>query len=115
MSRRIGRLAATAALLAALGAPGAADAEELKGIAAVLEKDVAFGTVTLDDAVFVVTESTRLVDAGGRRITLAELPVAKRVQGAAVLSGESTVEYEATLRGEGRVLSSLRVLGTVPE
>ena len=113
MRRGMGRLGAAFGLLAVLAA-GPAAAEEMTGVATVEAKDLAFGTVTLDGTVYRVSDTTRVVDENGRRIGLAELPVAEQVQGAWLVSPESTVEYEATQRPDGPALSSLRVLGTVP-
>jgi hypothetical protein len=112
MARRIRRLAAACGLLCGLGAGGAA-AQDLTGVSTVEAKDVVLGTVTLEGVAYRVSETTRLVDASGRRIGLAELPVAKQVQGAWLMSPDSSVEYE--LRPGGGELASLRVLGTVPE
>jgi hypothetical protein len=107
-------LGALLALAAALSPAGGARAEELNGIATVEAKDLARGTVTLDGTEFQVGETTRLTDAAGRRIGLAELPVAERMGSAWLMSPESTVEYEATERPGGLALSSLRCLGTIP-
>jgi hypothetical protein len=114
MVRRIGRLGAALGVLAMLASAGGAAAEELTGVATVEAKDLVLGTVTLDGAVFHVSDATRLVDANGRRIDLAQLQVAEQVQGAWLMSPDSSVEYEATLRPGGPALSSLRVLGTIP-
>jgi hypothetical protein len=116
MTKRIGRIAAVGlAAASALGAPAALAAGALAGTARVEATDLATNTVTLDGRIFEVVASTELADAAGQRLGLAELAVAERAFGAWVVSGDSTVRFEAVEGRGGRpVLTSLRVLGSVP-
>jgi hypothetical protein len=103
------------AVLALTGMAGATTSGALSGEALVLEKNVALGTVTLEGQIVLhVSESTRIIAANGRRITLAELPVARRVSGGIEESVEATVRYEARLVAGEKVADEIRVGGMPP-
>ena len=94
---------------------GAAASATISGEALVLEKDVAHGTVTLEGQIVLqVKQSTRILDANGRSIALALLPVARRVSGGFEESAEATVRYEARLVGGERVAEEIQVVGGAP-
>jgi hypothetical protein len=94
---------------------GAAAAETVSGEALVMEKDVTHGTATLEGGIVLqVSESTRILAADGRLITLAQLPVARRVGGLAEASLDATVRYEARVVSGEYVAEELRVLSSGP-
>jgi hypothetical protein len=97
-------------VLALAGVAGTATAEAIWGEGLVLEKDVAHGTVSLGGQIVLqVRESTRIVGANGRRITLADLPVARRVSGIAELSADATVRYQGRRVGGENLADEIRV------
>jgi hypothetical protein len=97
-------------ILTLAGVAGAETTESIRGEDLVLEKDVALGTVTLGGQIVLqVRESTRIVAANGRRITLAELPVARRVSGLAELSADATVRYQGRRVGGENLADEIRV------
>lgn len=115
MAKRARWMAAALLVGAALAAGPAGAGDALEGTASVRGVDVVAHTVTLDSRIFRVDDRTSIVDAGGKRIALAELPVAQSVGGGWRLSGDSTVRYEATEgRGSHPLLTSLRILGRIP-
>ena len=102
-------LALTAALL--LGLPGAAAADDAE-VGVVLEKALAenpvTGTLKLDGGVTLkVTERTVMRGLYGERITLADLPSAKKTPHGYEVTGEETIRYEAIRRGQSRVATSI--------
>ena len=106
------------AALLALGILGfalPALAEDLVGQRVVLEKDLDRGTLTLDGPlVLQVTADTRITDAEGRALTLADVPSAVRTEIGYEVRGDESVEYEA-VRSRGRNLARSIVVrgGTV--
>jgi hypothetical protein len=116
MAKRTRRMAAALLACAALAAGSAGAGDALEGTASVRGVNVAARTVTLDSRVFAVDDRTSIADAGGRRIGLAELPVAESLAGLWRLSGDTMVHYEATEgRGSHPLLTSLRILGRIPQ
>jgi hypothetical protein len=88
----------------------AATTEAISGEGLVVGKDVAKGTVTLGGAIVLqVRESTQIVAADGRRITLAELPVARRVGGLPELSADATIRYQGRRVGGENLADAIRV------
>jgi hypothetical protein len=115
MAKRARWMAAVLLAGAALAGGPAGAGEALEGTASVRGVNLVAGTVTLDSRVFAVDDRTSIVDAGGKRIGLAELPVAESVGGGWRLSGDTTVHYEATEgRGPNPLLTSLHITGQIP-
>jgi len=112
--RSAGMLVIGLVVLALAGVAGAATADAIAGEGLVLEKNVARGTVTLDGQVVLqVRDSTRILAANGRRITLLELPVARRVSGLPELSADATVRYSGR-RVDGKNLADEIRVGVQP-
>ena len=108
--RYAGMLVIGLVALALAGTAGAAATDAIWGEGLVVEKDVTAGTVTLGGQIVLqVRESTRIVAANGRRITLAELPVARRVSGLPELSADAMVRYQGRRVGEKNLADELRV------
>ena len=93
------------AALAAAGAPGLAAADQ--GAGALTGHDALARTVSIDGRAYKVSETTRIVDQTGRRITLRQLPE----PGSA---GELFCEFETRGGREGSSLVSLRLV-EIPE
>lgn len=115
-ARNLGGWHVALAIAGFLALGQAAAAEELRGESTVLAKDMVKRTVTLDGQVTLhVTEATRIADAAGRAITLAELPVAPREGPFVRLTESSTVRYVASSSGEKIVARSIRMIGRAAE
>jgi len=111
--RRCAGMLVTGLLMLTLA--GAASAETISGEALVLAKDVVHGTVTLNGQIVLkVRESTRILAAGGGRIGLAQLPVARLVSGGFEESAEATVRYEARVVGGEMVAEEIQAGVEVP-
>ena len=113
--RSAGILVIGLVVLALAGAAGAATVDAIAGEGLVLEKNVAKGTVTLDGQIVLeVRDSTQILAANGRRITLLELPVARRVSGLPELSADATVRYRGR-RVDGKNLADeIRLRAQLP-
>ena len=112
--RRCAGMLVTGLLILTLAGPAAA--ETISGEALVLEKNVAQGTVTLEGQIVLqVRDSTRIVAANGRRITLRELPVARRVSGLIEASAEATVRYQGRRVGGENLAEEIRVGVQLPQ
>ncbi len=102
--------------LALAGAAGAAATDAIYGEGLVLEKNLARGNVTLEGQIVLqVSDSTRIVAANGRRITLAELPVARRVSGLIEASSGATVRYQGRRVGGENLADEIRVGVQLPQ
>jgi hypothetical protein len=102
--------------LALVVSVGAAATDAIYGEGVVVEKNVAQGTVTLEGQIVLeVGESTRIVAANGRRITLAELPVARRVSGLIEASADATVRYQGRRVGGENLAEEIRVGVQLPQ
>jgi len=102
--------------LALAGTAGAAASDAIHGEGLVQEKNVAMGTVTLEGQIVLqVRDSTRIVAANGRRITLRELPVARRVSGLIEASAEATVRYQGRRVGGENLAEEIRVGVQLPQ
>jgi len=108
-----------ACLVLAVGlgfAAPAAAAQVVTGSGLIVEKDVEKGLLTLHTGVvLVVTARTKIASDRGKRITLAELPVAPVVKGGLLqASGEAMVRYKGSASA-GRVSAySIQVVGKIP-
>ena len=112
--RSVGMLIIGLVVLALAGAVGAATGEAISGEGLVVEKNLAQGTVTLSgQMVLEVRDSTRIVARDGRRITLLELPVARRVSGLPELSADATIRYQGR-RVNGKNLADQIRVGVQP-
>lgn len=112
--RSAGMLVIGLVVLALAGAAGAATAEAIGGEGLVVEKNLSLGTVTLGGQIVLeVRESTRIVARNGRRITLEELPVARRVSGLPELSADATIRYQGR-RVNGKNLADEIRVGVQP-
>ena len=108
--RYAGLLIAGLVALALASGSGAADSDAISGEGLVLEKNVAQGTVTLEGQVVLqVRESTRIVGANGQRITLRELPVARRVSGLIEASSAAAVRYQGRREGGKNLAEEIHV------
>ena len=105
------RLATAVALGVVLLAAGAARAEVERGTSLVLAKDLVAQTLTLEDGVYTVSLTTAIVDANGRPLTLAQVPVARRVHGLLEMSPQASVRYQARVTGDGRRVLERLVVG----
>ena len=108
------RFAMAVALGAVLLAAGAARAEVEKGTSLVLAKDLVAQTLTLEDGVYAVSPTTAIVDANGRPLTLAQVPVARSVHGLFEISPQASVRYQARITGDGRRVLERLVVGVPP-
>lgn len=92
-----------ALLLLGLLAGAAAGAESLEGVAIVLEKDVAHGTILIEPSrtTIHVTSETEITGLEGEPIEFMALPTATKVEGGGYeLGGDLTIAYEATQSGD---------------
>lgn len=106
--KRLVRGAMLALTAAALLGAGGVEIEE--GVALVIARDTAAGTVTLEGGrVYHVDVSTRISDANGRRIPLAQVPVAARRGGLHAFERRSTAHFEARRVAGRPTLRTLRL------
>lgn len=114
--RSAGMLVIGLVVLALAGVAGATAADTIAGEGLVLEKNVARGTVTLDGQIVLqVRDSTQILAANGRRITLLELPVARRVSGLPELSPDATVRYSGRRVNGKNLADEIRVGVQLPQ
>ena len=114
--RSAGILVIGLVVLALAGVAGAARGDAIAGEGLVLEKNVAQGTVTLEGQIVLqVRDSTRILAANGRRITLLELPVARRVSGLIEASSNATVRYQGRRVGGENLAEEIRVGVQLPQ
>ena len=87
-----------------------------QGTGLVLEKDLARQTVLLDgEIVLHVTAGTRLTDADGNPIALADLSTAPKKDAFVEITGDATVRYSATAQAGKLIADSIEVVGEVVE
>jgi len=114
--RSAGILVIGLVVLALAGFAEAATADAIAGEGLVVEKNVARGTVTLSGQIVLeVRESTQILAANGRPITLLELPVARRVSGLPELSPDATVRYSGRRVGGKNLADQIRVGVQLPQ
>lgn len=116
----MGRILRTLALTLALAGGGLglgaspAGAETLRGYGRVLEVDAAAGQLTVDDRVFRVSATTRILDLDERALALAELPVRGDAPGSHGQTEPGAVRYEVVRAGGELVATRIELVEAVP-
>lgn len=98
-------------LLLGLLASVAAGAESTEGVAIVLEKDVANGTMLIEPPIITlhVTKDTKITGLDGETIEFSALPTATKLDaGGYEVSGDLTIEYEASHDGDKLVVHRIQ-------
>lgn len=112
--RSHGILAAVLVAAAALSLGAGAGSGAPSGTAVVEAKSLKESSVTLGGVLYRVAPTTKLLDAKGKPIPLAALPVAQVRRDDGSMDVSAAVFFEATEAGSGWVLDSVRVVGEMP-
>jgi hypothetical protein len=103
----------TVLALAALLASGPAAADPVHGSATIDDVELAASAVRMGGERYLVTDATRIEDAVGAELTLAELP--SLAGGASGDEAAAWFEAEASQAGRAASLTLLRLTGSLPK